>query len=156
MLFCYLGITLSSKGSGTRRPLLGSLTMLRTTLAAAALAAAIAGPAAAQSNPQLETRCRLGAAAAFPNMLDAFENEMRALVYRNCLANGGQAAAPRPPSPGSAVTVACMLADDGRILAHGSGHPELDQGFRVLRTSHVSKPDADGWREAQCTVLPNR
>jgi hypothetical protein len=39
---------------------------------------------------------------------------------------------------------------------NGSGHPELDQGFRVLRTSHVSKPEADGWREAQCTVLPNR
>ena len=59
------------------------------------------------------------------------------------------------PSAMRGCAIVCHLPHcvDG---PNGSGHPELDQGFRVLRTSHVSKPEADGWREAQCTVLPNR
>jgi hypothetical protein len=77
--------------------------MLKTTLAAAAVALSVTLPAAAQTLPetpqpwwekgvrsdlsdeQVKSACRLSAAGIYPNLLDAWDNEMRSRMYQNCL-----------------------------------------------------------------------
>jgi hypothetical protein len=38
---------------------------------------------------QVAAYCRLGAAAIYPNMLDAYDNELRGYAYRLCMKNKG-------------------------------------------------------------------
>jgi hypothetical protein len=77
--------------------------MFKTTLTAAAVALSVALPAVAQTLPappqpwwekgvrsdltdeQIKSACRLSAAGIFPNLLDAWDNEMRSRTYQNCL-----------------------------------------------------------------------
>jgi hypothetical protein len=77
--------------------------MFKTALAAAAVALSVALPVVAQTLPeppqpwwekgvhsdltdeQIKSACRLSAANFFPNLLDAWDNEMRSRTYQNCL-----------------------------------------------------------------------
>jgi hypothetical protein len=172
------------------------ITFRRVTLAAGvavALGAVALGATGAAAQQSAEQGCRLLAASLWPNTLDAWQNEMRAVGYNNCMANPALTAArvealskafadfdpydpqavdrlkrrlstlpeenwrlDRPPTaePHRGSVYACDLTSDGRVLIGGANHPELNHGFRVLRIDNAAAPDADGWRQARCTVIP--
>jgi hypothetical protein len=94
---------------------------LKTLTASAAVLLALVGTAQAQVNWGDKDYCRLASANVWPNILDAFENEMRSRTYQACMAGHPlmQNPAQSPPSqPADSPAVqACVDANipDGHV-----------------------------------------